>query len=169
MARVICYSDRDGNVCVVVPAPSARRRGETVAEFLARIAAKDAPPGAIVIDDANLPTDRKFRAAWVIANGAVVHDMAKARTIHLRRIRAKRNALLRATDGLVVKANEVGDTATADQLRALRQRLRDIPADISASIDAAADAAALDAITSAALSEAESVLDSTTIVLASRT
>lgn len=63
--RIIFPSD-DGGVCVLIPAPEwLAQEGNT----LEALAAKDVPPGKPwkIVDAADIPTDRTFRAAWEYA------------------------------------------------------------------------------------------------------
>lgn len=120
------------------------------------------------IKEDGIPADRAFRAAWVVSGDGIAHNMEKARALHLTAIRAERNALLDATDALVLKAAETGDTATEEALKLLRQRLRDIPADIADTITAAKDPAELKEITSEALADAKQVIDSSRTLVVTR-
>lgn len=55
-------------------------------------------------------------------------DMTKARDIQRNRIRAQREAQLLALDVAYMRATESGDTATAADVTAQKQALRDAPA-----------------------------------------
>ena len=59
MNQRIIYPTDEGGVAIIIPAPEC---GLTVEE----IAAKDVPPGKQfkIVDVADIPTDRTFRAAW---------------------------------------------------------------------------------------------------------
>lgn len=59
MEKRIIYPTDDGGVAIIVPAPSS---GLTIEQ----IAAKDVPAGKPykIVDAADIPTDRTFRAAW---------------------------------------------------------------------------------------------------------
>lgn len=59
MNQRIIYPTDDGGVAVIIPAPDC---GLTIDE----IAAKDVPPGKPfkIVEAADIPTDRTFRAAW---------------------------------------------------------------------------------------------------------
>lgn len=59
MNKRILYPTDDGGVAILVPAPDC---GLTIEE----IAAKDVPDGKPfkIVDAADVPTDRTFRAAW---------------------------------------------------------------------------------------------------------
>ena len=59
----IVYPTDDGGVAVLIPAPEwLAQEGNT----LEALAAKDVPPGKPwrIVDAADIPTDRTFRAAW---------------------------------------------------------------------------------------------------------
>lgn len=59
----IIYPTDDNGVCVIIPAPEwLAQEGNT----LEALAAKDVPPGKPwrIVDAADIPTDRTFRAAW---------------------------------------------------------------------------------------------------------
>ena len=59
MNQRIIYPTDDGGVAVIVPAPECGLS-------IQAIAAKDVPPGKPykIVDVADVPTDRTFRAAW---------------------------------------------------------------------------------------------------------
>lgn len=59
MSQRIIYPTDNGGVAVIIPAPDC---GLTIEE----IAAKDVPDGKPykIVDVADIPTDRTFRAAW---------------------------------------------------------------------------------------------------------
>jgi hypothetical protein len=59
MTQRIIYQTDEGGVAIIIPAPEC---GLTIEE----IAAKDVPAGKPfkIIDTADIPSDRTFRAAW---------------------------------------------------------------------------------------------------------
>ena len=62
----IIYPTNEGGVAVLIPAPEwLAQEGNT----LEALAAKDVPPGKLwkIVDAADIPTDRTFRAAWEYA------------------------------------------------------------------------------------------------------
>lgn len=63
--RVI-YPTDEGGVAVLIPAPEWLAQEGNTLEVLA---AKDVPPGKLwkIVDAADIPTDRTFRAAWEYA------------------------------------------------------------------------------------------------------
>ena len=98
--------------------------------------------------DSAIPSDRTFRDAWsdTTPELTIDVDMAKARDIHLQRIRIKRNAELSKLDIQATKAQDIGDTGTLAQIRARKQELRDLPATLAPTLASAASVDALKAI-----------------------
>ena len=95
-----------------------------------------------------IPTDRTFRDAWTDTTPEffIDIDMAKARDIHLNRIRVKRNAELSKLDIQATKAQDINDTATLTQIRSRKQELRDLPATLASTLASVVSADALKAI-----------------------
>ena len=95
-----------------------------------------------------IPTDRTFRDAWADTTPELTIDvdMAKARSIHLERIRTKRNAELSKLDVQATKAQDIGDAVTLTQIRARKQELRDLPATLAPTLASAVSVDALKAI-----------------------
>ena len=89
------------------------------------------------INAADVPSDRSYRDAWTDDGRAIVHDMPKARAIHLARLRKQRDARLAELDGPWMRATGQRDTAEADRVEAERQELRDLPSRIASALDAA--------------------------------
>ena len=98
--------------------------------------------------DSAIPSDRTFRDAWadITPELTIDIDMAKARDIHLERIRIKRNAELSKLDIQATKAQDVGDAETLTQIRARKQELRDLPTTLAPTLAAATSVDALKAI-----------------------
>lgn len=95
----------------------------------------DLPPtaeNARVIDTAEIPNDRTFRAAW---NPDFSIDMAKAREIQRDRIREMRAPVLVELDIAYQRADEQGDAEAKAAIAARKQVLRDATRDPA--IDAA--------------------------------
>lgn len=113
--------------------------GLTEAEALRRIAAKDEPElclECVVIDATQLPSENAdrgamivtdFRDAWVWNGDAIVHDLPKARGIHMDHIRTVRNEELAERDVPFMRAVEAGDTGAQAMIALEKQVLRDIP------------------------------------------
>jgi hypothetical protein len=85
------------------------------------------PTGFRRIKDADLPEDRRYRGAWRDRDGAIVHDMPKARALHLDRVRARRAKKLDELDRDWMRAMGQSKKADADAVEAKRQALRDLP------------------------------------------
>lgn len=84
--------------------------------------------GHWLVADADIPSDRTFRDAWVHAGSSkVAVDMERARAIQMERIRAARDAKLAALDLPFMQAVEAGDAAKQAEIASAKQRLRDLP------------------------------------------
>lgn len=130
MNKRIVFTRADGCVSIVVPAPKARRAGESEEDFLSRVAARAVPAGtadAAVCDLADIPADRTYRGAWKLAGDGLDVDMPKAREIHMGRIRAARDAELLRLDIPQQRALVAKDDAEVRRLEAEKQALRNIP------------------------------------------
>lgn len=116
----IVYPVEDG-LAVVVPAP-----GVELDEILASV-----PEGVepVVVDAADVPADRTFRAAWRLAGSRLEVDMGRARDVWRDSIRQRRQPLLEALDIDAVRADEDGDGQAKARVVARKKRLRDAPAD----------------------------------------
>jgi hypothetical protein len=84
-------------------------------------------PATFELIEVDLPTDRAFRDAWTFNGGAVEVDMPKARDIHMKRIRGRRNKKLKDSDIEMMIATEKNDAPAVAALKLMRQRLRDLP------------------------------------------
>ena len=95
-----------------------------------------------------IPTDRTFRDAWadITPELTIDIDMAKARNIHLSRIREQRNAELSKLDIEATKAQDMGNADALTQIRLRKQELRDLPVTLAPSLASAASVDALKAI-----------------------
>jgi hypothetical protein len=104
MTQVIIYSTPNNNVAVCVPT------GELP---IADVLAKDAPAGAIIVDDSTLPQgdDSAFFDAWVLADGAVSVDLTKAKAIATANLNslAKAEAQHRFTNASIGLDNVLSD------------------------------------------------------------
>lgn len=128
--KKIIYTNQEGVLCIVNPAPSFMRTGETEANFVARIIAKDVPSSATnvrVVDAEDIPTDRTFRDAWAACPESVCRvDMQKAREIHRERLRRARKPKLEALD--VETMRNLTNSAKLAEIEAKKQELRDATA-----------------------------------------
>ena len=95
MTQRIIYTNEEGGVSVVVPAPNTGLSVQEVAE-------KDCPAGSDyeIVDTATVPSDRTFRSAWRKEAGKVDIDLTAAKSIAHNHRRAKRSE-----EYLVVDAN----------------------------------------------------------------
>ena len=138
--KQIAYTLPDGTVSVLEVAAKARRKGESDADFLTRIAAKSGPRSAtnvVEIEEADLPYKGGLRNAWRQSGAAPPHiDMAEARKVKLARLREERNERLAALDGVEMReralAEEAGDRTKLDAVLAKKKALRDMPEAVAA-------------------------------------
>src|SRR3546814_3685474 len=120
--KIIIYTQPNGVAAICRPAPKFLAQFGTEEEGLAAVIAKSAPADATdaeIVDAGEVPQDRTFRNAWAKNGRSIVHDMGKARAIHMARIRAARDKELTRLDIEQLKGNDVA---------AEKQRLRDLPA-----------------------------------------
>jgi len=88
------------------------------------------PIGFRRISDSELPADRTYREAWKDSGETIVHDMPRARVIHLSRVRVARAAKLDQLDRDWMRATGRGDKAGVLEAEDRRQLLRDLPASL---------------------------------------
>lgn len=118
MKNVIIFTNTNGGVSVCIPT------GELEIE---QVQAKDIPAGVdsyIVRADSLPEQDNDFFDAWEQTRGVVTVNLAKAKEITKRRLRAEREPLLAAQDVAYMRAMEAGAPTAA--IVAEKQRLRDI-------------------------------------------
>jgi len=126
MERII-YPDSESGLAIVSPSPNATR---TIEEIRARTV----PKGVVsrVIEHTNFPEKRIFRNAWRhdFESDApdVVVDMDKARVITQDMIREERKPLLEKLDIEYQRATETENKERMQEVVALKQVLRDLPA-----------------------------------------
>lgn len=84
-----------------------------------------------VIHTHEIPTQRFYRGAWCERDGAIVHDMERAREIHRTKIRAVRELVFRPLDAAYMCADEEGMYGETRKgvVVAQKQILRDLPND----------------------------------------
>ena len=123
----IIYTNNDGGISVVIPT------GELSIE---EVAAKDVPEGVSyeIVEDDVIPSDRTFRAAWVMGDCCIDHDLDKCKEIGHGERRTKRSKEFAPHDDIIAKQIPGNDAAAAE---AARQAIRDKYADIQDAIDAA--------------------------------
>ena len=96
---------------------------------------KDAS-GLLEITEADVPTDRTYRNAWTLNKKKIVHNMRKARDIHIEQLRQRRAPKLAQLDIDWTRAFAKGDTKTAQVIEDKRQKLRDMPSLVREKVDA---------------------------------
>jgi len=140
----IVYSNDDGGINILVPAPvmfdeNSRDRQELKekgiifkddSEVLNWIIAKDVPNDKAyrVIDVSDLPSFRDFRNAWIDTGSEISHDMAKANEIKRDQLREIRKPILEKLDVDYMQADEVKDENTKIDIASKKQALRDVTA-----------------------------------------
>jgi len=134
MDKRILYTNNEGGVSIVVPAPN---------QDIEAIARHVVPAGKAyeIVDTVDMPTDRTFRNAWQhdtsTAPQKVVTDMAKAKVIAHTARKANRDELMKPHDTLATVPS------MATQAEASRAVIRKANAVMQKAIDAAQDEAAL--------------------------
>jgi hypothetical protein len=114
--QVIIFTNDNGGVSTTIPT------GEISIEA---VLAKDCPKGAIIVEQASLPTQyNDFYDAWELADGTVTVNLDKAKALTKARLRAERTPLLQAQDVAFQRAQEEGADTSA--IVAEKQRLRDV-------------------------------------------
>jgi hypothetical protein len=125
MKRII-YQSESGGVAVIVPTESVE------------LALKDVPEGVPyeIVDEADIPSDRTFRGAWVMGECCIEHDLDKCKALghDLRRI--QRNAEFAPFDEIIAKQIPGADALAAEEAR---QAIREKYALIQDAIDIAED------------------------------
>ena len=130
MSKII-YSKSDGTVAVITSASSDIND-----------AIKDVPSGISyeIIDESKLPTDRKFRNAWVKGSGEVTEDVTKSKVLAHETRREKRTAEFKPYDD-IISLNIPGQDATAAETA--RASIRTKYATMQTNIDNATDIAGI--------------------------
>ena len=99
-----------------------------IEDELDKLSFKDDIVDVTEIKDEDIQCESKiFRNSWKLKNGKVVEDLAKAKEIHMERIRHKRNKKLEGLDLDFMLALEAGNGPKLDSLREEKQKLRDLP------------------------------------------
>ena len=89
MSKII-YTNSDGVVSIITPAPGAINPNTGKEFTMQEIADKSIPVGIStysIVNDSKVPTDRTFRGAWVgnsvgVSTATIVEDMTKAKEVH---------------------------------------------------------------------------------------
>jgi hypothetical protein len=115
--QAIIFTNDNGGVATCIPT------GEISIDA---VMTKDVPAGrgARIVNVADLPRDNDFYDAWEMDATSVTVNLAKAKEITKKRLRAEREPLLAAQDVLFQRALESSADTTA--IVAEKQRLRDI-------------------------------------------
>lgn len=138
MNKRIIYTNAEGNLAVIVPAPDC---GLTIDE----IAAKDVPNGTpfSIVDIADIPQDRVFRNAWEQVGVTVMENIVKSKLIAHDKRREARSKEMAPLD------IDATIPAKAAQAEAARQVIRNKYAQKQIDIDNAANIVALKNIVAA--------------------
>ena len=109
MNRII-YPTPEGGVAVIIPT------GELP---IVEVAAKDVPEGIPykIVDEADIPSDRYFRNAWVMSDCCVEHDLDKCKEIGHDIRRQKRSEEFAPYDDLIAKRIPGVDVEAAEEAR----------------------------------------------------
>lgn len=121
MSKKIVYKNAIGNLCIITP---------TGLLPIEDVLTKDVPPDATdvhIVDSSAIPEDRTYRNAWQLEKKKVSVDMKKARAIHMDKLRTLRDAKLKQLDTDYLIADESGDPAKKAAIKALKEKLRDMP------------------------------------------
>jgi hypothetical protein len=110
MKRII-FQNETGGVSIIIPTESVE------------LALKDVPEGVPyeIVDDADIPSDRYFRNAWVMGDCCVEHDLDKCKEIGHDRRRQQRAEEFAPYDDVIAKQIPGVDAAEAE---AKRQEIR---------------------------------------------
>ena len=111
MKRII-YQNETGGISVIIPTESVE------------LALKDVPEGVPyeIVDEADIPSDRYFRNAWVMGDCCIEHDLDKCKTLGHDLRRQQRAEEFKPYDEMIMKQIPGADHAAAE---AARQAIRD--------------------------------------------
>jgi hypothetical protein len=125
MKRII-YQNETGGVSIIIPTESVE------------LALKDVPEGVPyeIVDEADIPSDRYFRNAWVMGDCCVEHDLDKCKEIGHDRRRQQRAEEFAPLDRVISLQLPGMDMVAAE---AGRQLIRNKYAAMQNDIDAATD------------------------------
>jgi hypothetical protein len=125
MNRII-YQSESGGVSVIIPTESVE------------LALKDVPAGTPyeIVEEADIPSDRFFRNAWVMGECCIDVDLGQCRVIGHQMRRAQRNAEFAPFDEIIAKQIPGADATAAEEAR---QAIREKYALIQDAIDIAED------------------------------
>ena len=111
MKRII-YQNETGGVSIIIPTESVE------------LALKDVPEGVPyeIVDEADIPSDRYFRNAWVMGDCCVEHDLDKCKEIGHDLRRQQRAEEFKPYDEVIMKQIPGADAIAAEEAR---QQIRD--------------------------------------------
>jgi hypothetical protein len=112
MKRII-YPTPDGGVAVIIPTESVE------------LALKDVPEGVTyeIVDEADIPTDRYFRNAWVMGDCCIDHDLNKCKALGHDKRRQQRAEEFKPFDEVIMKQIPGADAVVAEEARqAIREK-----------------------------------------------
>jgi hypothetical protein len=112
MKRII-YPTPDGGVAVIIPAESVE------------LALKDVPEGVAyeIVDEADIPTDRYFRNAWVMGDCCIEQDLGKCKALGHELRRQQRAKEFTPFDEVIMKQIPGADSVAAEEARqAIREK-----------------------------------------------
>jgi len=123
MNRII-YQAESGGVAVIIPTESVE------------LALKDVPEGVTykIVSEADIPSDRYFRNAWVMGDCCIDHDIDKCKQIGHDKRRAARAEEFKPHDEVIMKQIPGAD---ADAAEAARAAIRTKYEQVQTAIDAA--------------------------------
>ena len=106
----IIYQNNEGGISIIHP---------TGALSIEEVAAKDVPAGVAyeIVEEADIPSDRFFRNAWVANGGAVDVDLNKAKDIGHDIRRTKRAEEFQPYDEVIAKQIPGVDAVAAEEAR----------------------------------------------------
>lgn len=133
--KKLAYSNDETGLAAIVAAVPKHKIEEilgpmTDEEYENHVISRSIPQGKKFkkIDDAEIPAEREFRDAWIFDENAekIAIEGGRAKDLALKKLRAKRNKALDESDKLLARAQEIGTPAEVQELKAKRQKLRDI-------------------------------------------
>lgn len=148
MSKVVVFKNADNSVSVLIPSPQCHLS-------LEEIIAKDGQSLEHQIIDAQDLPDKCYRDAWILIDGKVEHDLAKARELHKNKLRALRAPLLLKLDVDYQKADEDDNKAQKNKVAQKKKALRDITAHSSI-----LEAASVEQLKEAAILELDNIMNS---------
>jgi hypothetical protein len=103
----IIFQNESGGVAVIIPTSSVE------------LALKDVPEGVPyeIVDEADIPTDRYFRNAWVMGDCCIDHDLDKCKALGHDLRRQQRAEEFKPYDELIMKQISGADAVAAEEAR----------------------------------------------------